>query len=361
MFIGTGSTCVDYSSATRALYHLTLSMASVTIRDVAKQAGVGVGTVSRVLNDNPFVSEATRQKVLLAIEELNYAPSPIARRLSLGKTLTIAVVAPFFTRPSVVERLRGIEYGLAETEYDLVLHNVESVERRDAYFQSLGRRERVDGLLLISLPPTDEDAERFLEAEVPVVLVDSPHPWLHQVIIDDVEGGRKAAQHLIDLGHRKIAYLSDYLESPFNFVSSRHRFEGYRQALAEADIAYCPEYQVQGEHGRGQARTMAHELLSLPDPPTAIFASSDTQAFGVLEAAQRAGVKVPDDLSVIGYDDIEVAEYLGLTTINQPLFASGVEGAKLLLEAIDKPVSHVKRVLLPTELVVRFTTAAVHT
>ncbi len=126
-------------------------MAHVTIRDVAKRAGVGVGTVSRVLNDNPSVSDATRRKVLAAIEELDYTPNPIARRLSLGKTLSIAVVVPFFTRPAFVERLRGVEYALADSEYDLILFNVESTARRDAYFRNVPRRERVDGLLIISL------------------------------------------------------------------------------------------------------------------------------------------------------------------------------------------------------------------
>jgi len=327
-----------------------------TIRDVAKRAGVGVGTVSRVLNDRPFVSDATHQKVLSAIEALDYTPSPIARRLSLRKTLTIAVIVPFFTRPSFVERLRGVEFALADSEYDLVLFNVETTDKRDAYFHDVPRRERVDGLLIISLSPRDADVERFLQAKVPTVLVDARHPRLSRAVIDDVAGGRLATQHLIELGHRKIAYVSDFLENPFNFVSSRDRHEGYRQALTAAGIPFQPAYHQQGEHGRQQAREMAHTLLALPDPPTAIFAASDTQAIGVLEAAQDAGVSVPEGLSVIGYDDIEIAEYLQLTTIRQPLFASGVEGVELLLEAIANPPPTAQQVHLPTRLVARRTT-----
>jgi len=331
-------------------------VAPATIRDVAKRAGVGVGTVSRVLNDHPFVSDATRQKVLSAIEALDYTPSPIARRLSLRKTLTIAVIVPFFTRPSFVERLRGVEFALADSEYDLVLFNVETTGKRDAYFRDVPRRERVDGLLIISLSPHDADVERFLQAEVPTVLVDAHHPRLSRAVIDDVAGGRLATQHLIEQGHRKIAYVSDYLENPFNFVSSRDRYEGYRQALNAAGIPFRIDYHQQGEHGRQEARESVRALLSLEDPPTAIFAASDTQAIGVLEAAQDAGLSVPEDLSVIGYDDIEIAEYLQLTTIRQPLFASGVEGVELLLEAIANPQATGGKVELPTRLVVRQTT-----
>jgi DNA-binding LacI/PurR family transcriptional regulator len=333
-------------------------MTPATIRDVAKRAEVGVGTVSRVLNDSPSVSDATRRKVLAAIAELDYAPNSIARRLSLGKTLTIAVIVPFFTRPSFVERLRGVEYALADSEYDLILFNVETTAKRDAYFRDIPRRERVDGVLIMALSPSDADVDRFLQEHVPTVLIDAYHPRLSQVVIDDVGGGRIATQHLIELGHYKIAFVGDQFDNPFHFVSSRDRYQGYRQALDEAGILFRPEYHCQGEHGREQAQEMACDLLALPDPPTAIFAASDIQAIGVLEAAQDAGLRVPEDLSVIGYDDIEIAEYMHLTTIRQPLFALGVEGVEFLLDSIANPPPSPRRVLLPIELVIRGTTAS---
>jgi DNA-binding LacI/PurR family transcriptional regulator len=312
-------------------------VAPATIRDVAEQAGVGVGTVSRVLNDHPSVSDVTRQKVQAAIQLLNYTPNPIARRLSLRKTLTIAVIAPFFTRPAFTERLRGVQYALTDSEYDLILFNVETTDRRDAYFNDVPRRERVDGLLILSLSPGDADVDRFLRAGVPTVLVDTRHPRLSRIVIDDLAGGRLATEHLIELGHRKIGFLGDQLENPFNFVSSRDRFQGYRQALAKADIPYRPEYHLQGEHGRAQARQMARDLMALPDPPTAIFAASDTQAIGVLEAARDVGLKVPEQLSVIAHDDMK-SPSIAPTTIRQPLFASGVEGVELLFESIANPL-----------------------
>ena len=336
-------------------------MASITIRDVAKKAGVGVGTVSRVLNRNPAVREATRLKVLAAIEELEFTPSPIARRLSLGKTMTVAVIAPFFVRPSYVERFRGLDKVLSESEYDFVLYNVETTSRRDHYFRELARSDKVDGLIIMSLTPTDNTVESFLNAGIPTVLVDAAHPRLSHIIIDDCEGGYNATKHLIDLGHRKIAYISDLMhENPFNFQPVLDRYRGYRKALEEANIPFRPDYHRQGELSRRVAKKLAQELLTLPDPPTAVFAYSDTQAFGVLRAAEELGISVPDELSVIGYDDIEIAEYLHLTTIRQKLFQSGLSGAQVLLREINNPEAPLQEIVLPTELVQRKTTGPYH-
>lgn len=332
-------------------------MANATIRDVARKAGVGVGTVSRVLNRSTAVSPATRTKVQTAIAELDYTPSSIARRLSLGRTMTIGVIAPFFMRPSYVERLRGVDTVLAESEYDFIIYNVETVARRDACFRDILRQERVDGLLIITLPPTDEEVDRLKQANIPTVLVDGAHPQISHVMIDDVAGGYQATRHLIDLGHRKIGYISDLLqESPFGFRPVADRYLGYRNALADASIEFRPEYHRQGELSRREASRLAHELLTLPDPPTAIFAYSDTQAFGVLRAAQDLDLKVPGQLSVIGYDNIEISEFLHLTTIRQHLLESGRRGAQLLLAEIAAP-GPPQEVFLPTDLVLRSTTA----
>ena len=337
-------------------------MSEVTIRDVAKKAGVGVGTVSRVINNHPSVREATRKKVEDAIEALDYHPHTIARQLSLGKTSSIGVVAPFFIRPASVERLRGVEMILAEHKYDLILYNVETKERRDELFDSLPRGDMFDGLLIFTLSPSDEVAERLINAHIPVVLVDASHPRMSQVVIDDVAGGYMATKHLIDLGHERIAYISDVLESPFEHMgASSLRYQGYKQALQEAGISLRPEYYLQDQHGVLQARQMTHTLLSLPEPPTAIFVASDTQAIGVLQAAQERHIAVPEQLSVIGFDDIEIAEYLKLTTIHQPLFTSGVEGAALLFQCIENPtmMQDATEIKLPLRLVERATTAPI--
>lgn len=330
---------------------------TVTIYDVARQAGVAISTVSRVLNKNPNVSSETRERVLAAIAALDYCPSPIAQGFSRRKTLTIGVIAVFFTRPSVVERLRGIEALIADSEYDLIVYNVETPTRRDERFRNVAAGHRLDGLLIISLTPDDDSVARWERAGLPVVLVDTSHPALHQIVIDDVAGGFRATQHLIELGHRRIAFVGDPLHTAFNFTSSRNRLEGLRRALAHYDIPFRPEYHQAGEHGQEPARQLTHQLLTLSEPPTAIFAASDTQAFGALQAARERGLHVPQDLSVIGFDDIEMAEYMNLTTIRQPLFDSGYRGMSLLLQIMhgSKPATICQE--LPIELITRGSTA----
>jgi len=330
---------------------------STTIRDVAKRAGVGIATVSRVLNQSPSVSEETRQKVLDAIAEMNYSPNPIARRLSTGKTLTIGVVVPFFTLPDFVKRLQGVQQALAESEYDLVLFNVETVAQRDRYLNDLPRQTRVDGLLVIGLPLNSIQSDQFHQAGIPIVSIDVASPGVHLVSVDHVQGSKMAVRHLLELGHRKIAFVSDVLNDPYGFVATKQKYQGYCETLEEAQLPIPPEYHQHGEHGREAARKMGAALFSLPDPPTAIFAASDTQAIGVMEAAREVGIKVPEQLSVIGYNDIRDAEYMNLTTIHQPLYESGLTGAQILLQAIENPSEEFEKVILPISLVVRKTTA----
>jgi DNA-binding LacI/PurR family transcriptional regulator len=327
-----------------------------TIRDVAKLASVGVGTVSRVLNDSLSVSDETRQRVLAAMDELDYSPNPIARQLSTGRTLTIGVLLPHLTMPSYVERLSGVQQALLETEYDLVLFSVENPTQRDAFFDNISQTSRVDGILVVSLPPTDRQAARLASSSAPAVLVDAYHPDLCCVITDDIKGGSLVTKYLLDLGHHKIAYLSDFLETPFH-PSMRYRYQGYRDTLEKAGFDFIPEYFVEGHNDRSTARQLARQLLTLPDPPSAIFAGCDIQAIGVLDTAREMGIRVPQDLSVIGYDGIRDAEYLNLTTIEQHLFESGVQGVRLLFDLLEKNIEAPCQKYLPIDLVVRGTTA----
>jgi DNA-binding LacI/PurR family transcriptional regulator len=327
-----------------------------TIRDVAKRADVGIGTVSRVLNNHPSVSEETRKRVNDAIIALDYRPNPIARQLSTGRTLTIGVILPHLTMPSYVERLRGVQQAIANSKYDLVLYSVENPYQRDNYFDALSKTSRVDGILVISLPPTDSQAEQFVKSDIPIVLVDAFHPELSCVVIDDIEGGKIITEYLVELGHRKIAFLGDYLHTPFH-PSMRYRFQGFQKTLKKAGIKFPKNYLVEGPNDRKEARELAKKLLTLDDPPTAIFAGCDTQAIGILDAAQEMGVQVPEELSVTGYDGIRDAEYLNLTTIEQHLFESGVQGVNLLINKLERRVSSPYRKYLPVELIIRGTTA----
>lgn len=327
-----------------------------TIHDVAKRAGVGIGTVSSVLNNSRPVNEATRQKVLTAIAELDFVPNPSGRRLSMGKTHTIGVVIPFFTTASQIERLRGVMSVIASSDYDIGLFAIETVAQRNKVLQTVPRRGRVDGLLIFSLNPTEDDIRRISQENIPTVLVETAHSELPYIFLDDVVGAQMAVQHLIDLGHRRIGFISDYLDDPFG-IFSRNRYLGYCRAHEATGLPVRPEYHRQDEHTRENGRRMALDLLRLPDPPTAVFAYSDELALGVLEAARDLNLKVPGDLSVIGYDDIELAHFTQLTTIRQHLFASGVQGVELLLDAIDNPATPFVQLQLPTELIIRQTTA----
>ena len=315
---------------------------------------MGVGTVSRVINGSASVSEATRRRVLDVVAELGYEPNATARALSTGRTRSVGVIAPFFTRPSVIERLRGVAPMLAAAGYQLVLFDVERPEQRDGVFRSV--IGRVDGLLSISLAPSQADQRRLAAAGIPVVLVDQAHDALPSVTVDDVEGGRLATNHLLELGHRQIAFAGDTVDGVHGPAASSRRCVGYQRALGDAGQPVRSELVKLRPHGR-EAAAIAADLLALESPPTAVFAASDLQALAMLDALEGLGARVPDDLSVVGFDDVELARYAGLTTVAQPLEDSGTRGAEILLSALEGEEVLQAREHLPLELVVRGTTA----
>jgi len=325
------------------------------IADVAALAGVGVATVSRVLNGHAGVRSTTRDRVVEAIEALNYRPSSLARSLSLQRTMVVATLLPWFTNPSAVQRVRGIVEGISGSRYDLMVFDIESEDRQRRAFELFDRGDRADGLLVVSTLPPEHEVERLRAADIPCVLIDAVHPSFPSIAVDDVAGGEIATRHLVELGHRRIALIGDP-PPEFRFDWSRDRTRGYERALANAGIEPRDDYVREGTRLPHVARAIATELLSLPERPTAVFAASDTQAIGVLEAARGLGIDVPGRLSVIGFDDIEVAGYVGLTTVRQPLLESGRRGAKLLLDALAGRTVAPLQELLPLELVVRGTT-----
>ncbi|HEY3462927.1 MAG TPA: LacI family DNA-binding transcriptional regulator [Gaiellaceae bacterium] len=325
------------------------------IADVAARAGVGIATVSRVLNGHSGVRSSTRERVVEAIEALNYRPSSLARSLSLQRTMVVAALLPWFTNPSAVQRVRGIVDGLSGSKYDLMVFDIESEDRQRRAFELFDRGDRADGLLVVSTLPPEAEVERLRAANIPCVLIDAVHPCFPSIAVDDVAGGEIATRHLVELGHRRVALIGDP-PPEFRFDWSRDRTRGYERALAAAGIEVRDDYVREGTRLPHVARAIATELLSLPERPTAVFAASDTQAIGVLEAARGLSIDVPGQLSVVGFDDIEVAGYVELTTVRQPLVESGRRGATLLLEALAGTTIAPLRELLPLELVVRGTT-----
>jgi DNA-binding LacI/PurR family transcriptional regulator len=251
--------------------------------------------------------------------------------------------------------VRGIVEGLSGSRYDLMVFDIESEDRQRRAFELFDRGDRADGLLVVSTLPPEAEVNRLRAAGIPCVLIDAVHPDFPSIAVDDVAGGELATRHLVELGHRRVALIGDP-PPEFRFDWSRDRTRGYQRALASAGIELRTEYVREGTRLPHVARAIACELLSLPERPTAIFAASDTQALGALEAAKALGIAVPGELSVIGFDDIDVAGYVGLTTVRQPLFESGQRGAKLLLHALAQRSVAPLLELLPLELVVRGTT-----
>jgi len=328
----------------------------VNISEVAARVGVGVGTVSRVLNGSTQVRDSTRRAVLEAIKELQYRPNRAAVSLSVGSTRSIVVLVPFLTRPSSVARLSGIIAVLDDNGYDCVVANVETRAQRDRHLESLIREHRTDGVIVCSLPLEKAEVQAISDVQLPLVMVDADTPGVLRTVVDDVLGGRMACQCLLGRGHQRIAFIGDNLEDALGFTSTRRRLRGYRDALLAAGIEPDPGLVRLCPHGAQPALDSAVELLALDRPPTAIFAASDTQALGVLMAAEQLARRVPDDLAVIGYDDLETAGLVHLSSVRQPLFASGMNAAQRLCALISGESPKPARVLMNIEVIERFST-----
>jgi DNA-binding LacI/PurR family transcriptional regulator len=333
----------------------------VTIADVAADAGVGVGTVSRVLNGSDQVRESTMRAVLDSIDRLGYRPSYAAAALVRGSPRTVALIVAHMTRPSTVVRVASALAVLEEQGYDAIVYNVDSPAERDRHLAALLPTQRADGILAICLPLSRGQLGQFAQAGVAVVSVDAANPGVPQTIVDDVAGGRLATGHLIGLGHRRIGFVGDTTSGKppagLGFTSSANRQRGYQRALAAAGIGAEDGLIRLGPHDTAVAAEHAARLLKSPDPPSAIFAASDTQAIGVLSAADRLGVAVPGELSVVGFDDIESATFLGLSTVRQPLARSGTEGARRLCAVLRGERVRPLRQELPIELMARGSSA----
>jgi LacI family transcriptional regulator len=333
-----------------------------TIADVAAASGVGVGTVSRVINGAANVRETTRVSVQKVIDQLGYRPSHLAASLARGTARTMAIVVPHLTRPSVVMRLAGALAVLDEQGYDTVVYNVDTPQQRDHHLAALTKRHRADGVIVVSLRLSRQQLASFQRTGVPLVTVGVLAPGVPQTVTDDVTGGRLAIEYLLSLGHRRIGFVGDTARrmsaTNLGFSASQYRLTGYRQALAAAGVDYDPALVRRGPYGAVNAEALAAELLALPDRPSAIFATSDTQAMGVLTAADRCSLPVPGQLSVIGFDDIESAALLGLSTVRQPLEQSGAEGARRLCALLRGERVRPLRQLLALEVVQRSSAAS---
>jgi DNA-binding LacI/PurR family transcriptional regulator len=333
-----------------------------SIKDVARSVGVSTATVSRALRGLPRVSEATRDRVLQAAAELDYVASPSAAGLAGGRTRAVGVVVPFVSRWFFASVVQGAEEPLREAGYDLLLYNLGGdVESRRRVFTTHLMRRRVDAVLVLSLTPNQHEITALAKLHRPVAVIGAAVPGWASVGIDDVGAGCTAMQHLIALGHRRIAHLGGSLVDQIDFAAPRDRLEGYRRAMSAAGLPVHRDWEIEGDFTvNGGVRGMTG-LLGL-DPtiaPTAVFAASDEMAIGAVAAIRRAGLRVPKDVSVIGIDDHEMAEFFELTTVAQPAREQGRLAARMLLAAMDPhcPVDSVPPThTVATTLIVRRTT-----
>ena len=330
---------------------------AASIEDVAKRAGVSIATVSRSLRGLPDVAAATRDRVLAAAQELDYVASPFAARLASGRSSTLGVVVPFVNRWFFAEVLGSVESVLSKAGYDLLLHNLADSEGRAQFFSALPVRKRVDAVLVVSLALTDDEVAALTTLKLPVGVLGVKHPGMFSVRIDDISAARAAVDHLLSLGHRRIALIGGDTDDPMRFTPPHHRGTGYRQALADAGVAADPAMEVLGYFTVEGGEAAMERLLAVPEPPTAVFAESDEMAYGAIRAIRRRGLRVPEDVAVIGFDDHATADLLDLSTIRQPVAEQGAVLAQQLLNSLAGDIEACD-IVLDTELVVRGSTVA---
>jgi LacI family transcriptional regulator len=331
---------------------------AVTIHDVAREAEVSYATVSRVVNNKDCIVPEKRARVQAAMERLGYVPNVQARKLAGGRSQVVGLVLHDVWSSYVVEILRGIDEELAAAEYDLMLYTSRRRSASESAHVTALTQGLAEGLLLLLPRGLSRYVERLQQRHFPFVLIDHDAPGgnVHGVVATNRQGARDAIRYLLDLGHRRIGFITGNMAVD----SARARLDGYCDALSERGLALDPQLVVEGDFLQPRALATARQLLRLPDRPTAIFASNDLSAFGVLDAARELGLRVPEDLSVVGFDDIPQAAYARpmLTTVRQPLEEMGRVATRMLLAAMRSPHNAPTAVELPTQLIVRGSTAA---
>lgn len=335
---------------------MNASKNSPTIYDVAELAGLSIATVSRVLNSPERVSEKTRAKVLAAIDELGFVPKADARERARKEIGRIGVITPFFTLPSYAQRLRGIAAALVDSPYDLTIYPVDSQARLDGYLTVLPFSKQIDGLIIVTLPVDDASLRRLQQSAIPTLLLENRVADFASIEIDNWHGGKLAAEHLISKNHTLCAYVGDTVIPEYTLRPEDIRLDGYRQTLLQHDLSLPEEYIKLPAFPPRDPDKQVHELLDLPNPPTAIFAATDDLALHVLKIAQKRGIRIPENLAVIGFDDIDIAEYLELTTISQSLFESGKLAAEHLITQMAIPSRPIENTFIRLKLIERGTT-----
>ncbi|RNA68492.1 LacI family DNA-binding transcriptional regulator [Alteribacter keqinensis] len=332
-----------------------------TIKDIAKMAGVSVTTVSRALNGYSDVNPKTRDRIKKVAEQLNYSPNALARSLVMSKSHTIGLLVSELNRSGAkdmftYEVMCGINDAASDENYDLILFSTNPVKQEQKSYSQLCRERQVEGVIMQGIKTDDPYLEEVIESNIPCVLVDVELEGdnVGYVSTDNVFGAQMAMRHLINLGHENIAMMNGHNQARV----SQRRLEGYVKALEEAGLPVYDHYVAEGDYLEPKAETEAVKLLTDQPEITAIFCASDLMALGVLRAAERLGRKIPEELSVVGYDDIVLAQYAHppLTTVAQDKYQIGYESARLLTAMLQQKTKK-RKVILDNQLIVRGSTA----
>jgi LacI family transcriptional regulator, repressor for deo operon, udp, cdd, tsx, nupC, and nupG len=331
-------------------------VSAVTIDDVAVRAAVSVATVSRALRDLPNVAPSTRERVLAAARELHYVADPSAARLASGRNLAVGLVVPMLGAWYYATAFSGAESVLTVAGYDLLPYTTSGPGGRDGFRERLPFRKRVDGLIAVDSPLLGDHLERLAADGLVVVTIGSRTDAASSLEVENTSAARLAVNHLLGLGHRRIGLIGGLDDEPYGFDAPQERRRGYDEALRAADLVPDPALVVPGNFSLEGGAEAMHRLLHLGVPPTAVFAMSDEMAIGAAQVARDAGLRIPEDLSIIGFDDHDVAAYVGLTTVRQDVLRTGERAAALLLEHLGGTRPDVVHETIPTRLVVRRST-----
>ncbi|GHZ62523.1 Ribose operon repressor [Vibrio cholerae] len=325
-----------------------------TMKDIARLAGVSTSTVSHVINKSRFVSDEIAERVNNAAQQLNYAPSALARSLKMNRTKTIGMLVTTSTNPFFGEVVKGVERSCYHQGYNLILCNTEGDNQRMKASINTLLQKRVDGLLLMCSTLEGERLDVFDRyPDIPIVVMDwGPILFASDKIQDNsLQGGYMAAKHLIECGHKEIGCIT----GPLIRHQAQMRYEGYKRALAETGIAINPDWIVESDFECEGGYQAFEKLYQRGKLPSALFVSNDMMAMGVIQAASQRGLRVPDDLSLIGYDDVHIAKFMtpALTTIHQPKYRLGKAAVDTLLYRLENPDTTAQVVQLEPTLVVR--------
>ncbi len=332
-------------------------MPRATIDDVARAAGVSVATVSRALRDLPNVAPDTRRRIRDIALELDYEPHSQAARLASGRTMTVGLVAPLFGLWYASQIVAGAESVLSARGYDLLVYAVDTPENRRRFLERAASLPgRVDGLILVDFFASPDQADRLRSVDKPAVAVGEHIAGFSSVTIDNQSGARMATDHLIGLGHRRIGLVTGPASDGYHSPVPEQRADGFRIAHAAAGLPLDPTLVVDGGFTIAGGAAAMERLLDRDDPPTAVFCLSDEMAMGAVGRAHELGLEVPESVSVIGFDDHDLAEPFGLTTIRQPVRRMGSDATSRLLAAIADPDAAVTHDVVPVTLVERRST-----